>query len=234
MPSIYDFDTDYTSEQLTPPLLRLPKRLAWLKTLLASLKKKNGYVFGSTMSFKAGFSVSTWSVLTAYVVGDRVRFGISVYEALLASTGVVPGSDSVTWLLIEKDFVGSDERLKYNSGKMLFEYVLNRYLNYSATSVPLIYITTNTIDTNGFYMGVDGDGQFGEMGVDTNQNDFLGTSYTLNQYAFTIYVPIALANTFTTETPNVAPAISTNRENIVRGVADKYRLAGILYNVVTY
>jgi len=200
---------------------------------LASLKKKQGYVFGPN-SFKNGFNVITWNVATNYALGDTVRFGVSVYEALVANVGIIPSSDEDTWLLVEKEFIGADERNKYNAGKMLFEYVLNRYLNTTATTVPLIYITTNTIDVNGFYMGADGDGTYGELGVNTNQNDFLGTSYTLTQYAFTIYVPIALSNSFTSEAADVAPAISTNRENIVRGVADKYNLAGLLYNVITY
>lgn len=232
MANIYDFDTDYVTEKFIPPLLRLPKRLAWLQVLNSSLKKKQNYIFANTNSYRSGFTVIRWSNVTAYTKGNIVRFGISVYEALVNNTGVVPSSDDTTWLLIEKDFVGADERVKYNAGKMLFEYILNRYLNTTATTVPLIYIMNNSINTNGFYMGVTGDKK-GFMGTNVNQKHYLGTSYSLTQYAYTIYVPLAIANSLTSETPDVVPNITANRENIVRGVADKYNLAGLLYNVVT-
>lgn len=231
--NLYSFDADYIAEKLLPPLLRTPKRLDWLKTLLIGLQLKWNDVF-DTEGFKKGFIINKWSSVTAYTAGNNVRFGIAVYKAAVNNTGIVPTSDPDTWILIETDFVGSDARVPFNGQKMVFEYLLNKYLNVSPTTVPKIYITNNTVDVNGFYMGVDGDGGFGEMGINSNQDDFLGTSYTLGQTAFTIFVPIALANTFTSEAPNVAPAISANRENIVRGVADKYSISGILYNVITY
>lgn len=231
--SFYNLDTASASEQLIPPQLRNPKRLAWLQTLLAPLQQKHYDTF-SPNSFYQGFADPIWDVATAYTVGYRVRFGISIYECLVADTGTVPPSDSDIWLLICKDFVGASERVKYNSGKMLFEYILNRYLNTTTTVPPLIYIVNNTVDTNGFYMGVDGDGFQGELGTDTNQDDFLGTAYTLGQTCFTIFVPIGLANTFTSETADVVPNLTDNRENIVRNIADKFTLAGMLYDVKSY
>ena len=231
------YDVNYVQEKLTPPLLRAPIRLDWLKTLTYPIQKKYDDIYG-VQSFVRSFSLAKWSAVTAYVVGNRVRYGISIYECLIANTGVDPTSDSVTWFKICEDFVGIDERIKFSSQHMVFQYVLNRYLNITYATIPQIYTVKNSIDTNGFYMGVDGDGSYGEMGVGTgaltNQDDFMGTSYSLNQYAFTIYVPIALANSFTSETPDVVPNIAPNRERMVRNVADKYKLAGMTYNVVTY
>lgn len=231
------YDVNYVQEKLLPPLLRTPIRLDWLKTLTRPIQLKYNDIYG-VQSFVRSFSYAKWNVLTAYTVGNRVRFGISIYECLIANTGTDPSSDDVTWLRIAEDFVGIDERVKFSSQHMVFQYVLNRYLNTTASTIPQIYTLKNSIDTNGFYLGADGDGTYGELGYNTgsvtNQDDFLGTSYSLNQYAFTIYVPIALANSFTSGTPNVVPNISANRENMVRNVADKYVLAGITYNVVTY
>lgn len=222
-------DINYVEEKLIPPLLRTPIRLDWLKTLTAPIQKKYNDIY-SIESFVRSFSVSKWSVLTAYTVGVRVRYGVAVWECLIANTGVDPTSDTVTWFQIAQDFVGVDERIKFSSQHMVFQYVLNRYLNTTAYTVPKIYTLTNTIDTNGFYLGTDGDGSFGELGDNTgsvtNQNDFLGTSYSLNQYAFTVYVPAALFLTLGNST--------ANREQTVRNVVDKYRLAGITYSVTTY
>lgn len=224
--SIYGYDTNYVLEQLLPPELRTSMRLAWIRTLLASVRSKYNDIFGSTQSYTAGFSYTNWSSITAYVVGNRVKYGISIYESLTGNTGLDPEVNKMDWLLIEKDFVGSFERIKYNGQKMVLQYVLNRYLNITATTLPTIYITTNTVDVNGFYLGVDGASELGELGDNTNQNDFLGTSYSLNQYSFTVFVPVALFATLGTTT--------ANRENRVRNVVDKYKYAGTNYNVLTY
>lgn len=223
--SIYGFDTDYISEKLTPPQLRTTKRLAWLRVLTSDLQAKFNDIFG-VQSYYNGFSLANWSSVTAYTAGNRVKYGVSIYECLVANTGLTPEVNTTEWLLIELDFVGANERVKYNSQKMVLEYVLNRYLNTTATTMPTIYILTNTVDVNGFYMGIDGQSELGELGVNTNQDDFLGTSYTLNGYDFTIYVPLALYTSLGTT--------AANRENRVRNVADKYVIAGINYNVTTY
>lgn len=229
MSPIFAYDVNYVQEKLMPPLLRTPIRLDWLKTLTRPIQLKYNDIFG-TQSFVQSFSSAKWNILTAYTPGVRVRLGIAIYECLIANTGVDPTSDATKWLLIEKDFVGTDERIKFSSQHMVFEYVLNRYLNTTYATIPKIYVLTNTIDTNGFYMGADGDGTFGELATNTGnittQDDFLGTSYSLNQYAFTIYVPAALFTTLGTT--------AANREQTVRNTADKFVLAGLLYNVTTY
>lgn len=230
---IYSFDTAYLSEKLLPPQLRTPKRMAWLQVLLISLQKKHNYTLEANQSFASGFSINKWSALTNYTSGNVVRFGVAVYEALKNSTGVVPIGNDAYWLKIQDDFVGADVRVLFNGGKMLFEWILNKYLNISPVSVPKIYITNNVVEVNGFYVGVDGDVK-GELGTAPNQDDFLGLSYNLNPYAFTIHVPISVSNGLTTESADTVPNISNNRENIVRGIADRVNLAGIKYNVITY
>lgn len=223
--SIYGFDTDYISEKLTPSLLRTPMRLAWLRVLTSDIQAKYTDIFG-VQSYYKGFSIANWSSVASYVIGNRVKYGVSIYECLVDNTGLSPDINTTEWLLIEKDFVGANERVKYNGQKMVLEYILNRYLNTTATTIPTIYIQTNPVDVNGFYMGIDGISELGELGTNTNQDDFLGTSYTLNQYCFTIYVPAALYTTLGTS--------AANRENRVRNVADKYVIAGINYSISTY
>lgn len=222
---IYGFDTDWIVEKLLPPQLRTVMRMAWLRVLVSDIKSKYIDIYG-VQSYYNGFSIAKWSSATAYVIGNRVRYGVSIYEALTDNTGLSPDINTSDWLLIEKDFVGADERVKYNGQKMVLEYILNRYLNTTATTIPTIYILNNPVDVNGFYMGIDGASELGELGTNTNQNDFLGTSYTLNQYCFTIYVPLALYTSLGTT--------AANRENRVRNVADKYIIAGVNYNVTTY
>jgi hypothetical protein len=220
-----NFDT--ILDRMTPPKLRQTRFIAWLTVLFAPLKLKYDDIFNK---YKTGDTSTAWSNVTAYVVGDRVRYGIGIYEALTANTGIVPISDSQTWYKVNDDFVGTDERIMYNSQRIVFEYLLNRYFNVTPTTAPLIYITTNNIDTNGFYLGDSAINENGELAFGTygfsNANDYLGTSYSLNQYAFTINVPIALY------TP--LGATNTDRDNVIRNIADKYVIAGVLYDITTY
>lgn len=218
---MYAFSTTYLTEKLLPPALRQVRILAFLRVLAIPLQSK----WNDFLEFISGSSYTNFSDVTFYVVGDRVKYGQSIYECILPIVGVIP-YDTTYWLLINKDFVGCDARVKFNSQKMVFEYVLNLYLNTTPTTLPLIYTTRNTVDVNGFYIGVDGVSELGELGTSVNQDDFLGTSYTLGQYAMTIYVPLALYTALA--------STAADREAIVRNIADRYVLAGIEYNVLTY
>ena len=224
---IYSNDIYYNSEKFLPPLLRRPVRLSWLQVLLRSLQKKNDDNFNNQSYLSGWTGLSKWSSAVTYNNGNLTRFGIAVYESLIANNlNVSPPSDNTKWLLLENDFVGVNERVKYNSGKMLFEYVLNRYLNVTATTLPAIYINNLTIDLTGFYLGFDNNNPSGYLGDETNQIDFMGDNYSLNTYAFVIFVPLAL---FMTLGGNLA-----DREQTVRNVADKYVLTGMKYSISKY
>lgn len=219
---MFAFNTSYISEKLVPPALRSVKILAYVRVLLAPLQTK----WNDFLEFINGSNYLAWDILNIYAVGDRVKYGESIYEALQASAGETPYNNTDYWLLINKDFVGCDARVKFNSQKIVFEYVLNLYLNTTPTTLPLIYTTRNTMDVNGFYLGVDGVSELGELGKDNNQDDYLGTSYTLGQYAMTIYVPLALYTSLA--------STANDRESRVRNIADRYCPVGINYNVNTY
>lgn len=219
---MYVFNTTYLIEKLTPPVLRKVRVLAYLRVLLASLQIK----WNDILEYFGGSNYSTWAASDPYLKGDRIKYGYAIYEALIANTNITPYGNESTWLIINKDFVGIDAKVRFNGQKMIFEYVLNLYLNTTATTIPLIYTTRNNVDTNGFYLGVDGDSSFGELGLDSNQNDYLGTSYIIGQYAMSIYVPLSIYNSLAS-----SPA---DRESRVRNIADRYIVAGINYNVLTY
>jgi hypothetical protein len=220
--SIYNFDIDYLTEKLTPPVLRQSRIIAFLKVICRPLQ----LIWKNTEKYFNGSGYAIWSNVTTYNRGDKVRYGYEIYDALQSSTGEVPFENTDYWLMINKDFVGLDARARFNGGKMLFEYILNLYLNTTYATLPTIYTTRNTVDVNGFFMGTDGASELGELGTETNQDDFLGTTTTINQYAMTIYVPSALYTSLATT--------SADREARVRNIADRYVYAGIQYNVTTY
>lgn len=219
---MYAFDIDYLTEKLTPPQLRQIRIIAFLKVICRPLQ----LIWKNTEKYFNGSGYAIWSNATTYNRGDKVRYGYEIYEALQTSTAEVPFDNTDYWLMINKDFVGLDARVRFNGGKMLLEYILNLYLNTSYSAIPTIYITRNTIDVNGFFMGTDGNSELGELATVTNQDDYLGTSTSINQYAMTIYVPSVL---YTSLATTVA-----DREARVRNIADRYVYAGINYNVVAY
>lgn len=218
---MYAFNTTYLTEKLTPPALRQVRVLAFLRVISAPLTSK----WNDFLEYINGSNYSVFDISNAYSVGNRIRYGYAIYECIQASTGYLP-TNTDYWLLINKDFVGVDARRKFNGQKLVFEYVLNLYLNTTPYTVPLIYTTRNAVDGNGFYIGSKGYGDRGQMSKSTNQDDYIGTGYTIGQYAMTIYVPLALYNSLA--------STASDREQRVRNVADKYVPAGILYNVTTY
>jgi hypothetical protein len=219
---MYSFNATYLVEKLTPPALRQARILAYLRVLTVSLS----YKWLDFLEFINSSSYPDFDISSPYTVGDRVKYGYAIYECVKNASLIIPYGNPDYWLLINKDFVGIDARRKFNSQKIVFEYVLNLYLNTTPTTIPLIYTTRNTVDANGFYIGSIGYGERGELAKQVNQNDFIGTGYTLGQYAMTIYVPLALYNSLATT--------ANDREQRVRNVADKYVMAGITYNVLTY
>jgi hypothetical protein len=219
---MYSFNITYLTEKLTPPALRQVRILAFMRVITAPL----AYKWRDFLEYINGSSYTEFDYSSPYTVGDRVRYGYAIYECIQDASLIIPYGNPDYWLLINKDFVGVDARRKFNSQKLVFEYVLNLYLNTTPTTLPLIYTTRNTVDSNGFYIGAKGYGDRGEIGKSVSQNDFIGTGYTLGQYAMTIYVPLALYNSLATT--------ANDREQRVRNVADKYVMAGIEYNVLTY
>lgn len=223
--SIYQIDTSYVSEQLTPPKLRSAKLLAWLKVLLKPLSNLFDINF---LDYKLGSTVADYSGATAYSFGDRVRYtDKSIYELIVTtSTGIVP-TNTTNWIKINDVFIGCDERIKYNAQKLLFEYSLNKFFLVPAIG-DQIYIENQTTFETPFIMGNVGNLSSSMPTNSINQINYLGNAYTYtsSSYDYTIYVPIAIFTALGTDT--------TNRENAIRNFADTYNLAGLIYNVTTY
>ena len=221
MATIYAYDAFYISEKNTPPKLRKPIRLAWLRTLLKPLQTR----FVDTFNYyRLGQTAPLWNKIPTYPVNYRVKFGKSIWEAIAVNTFKPPPEWPEYWILVQPDYVGCEERLKWNSQHMVYEYLLNkRFPNtYNTTK---IYIVTNTTDANAFWVGDSIDG----TSTSTNpyqQLYFVGDAYTVGYYNFTIYVPLLLFNSLGITT--------AERENVIRSVADKYKLAGMFYNIVTF
>lgn len=224
---LFELDTDYIGEQLMPPKIRKVKSLAWLKVILKPLSNLFNIDF---KDYTLGTSYSLWSSVTPYVFGNRVLWSDKrVYELIVTSSTNDLPSDTTKWLLCQDTFIGVDERVKYSSQKLLFEYALNKFFMVSPLPTDQIYIDNNFVNVgNVFLMGLTGQSSSLMPDNSVNQIHYMGLTPAYNTaiYDYTINVPIAV---FTALGTNDA-----NRETAIRNFADLYNLSGMQYNVVTY
>ncbi len=231
----YIINTDDFAVNFLPPKKRLPIYKAWVKTLLSPLQVLYDTVFGT---FKDGNSAADYSNVTAYVVGDQVKYtDKAIYQCWVDSTGNLP-TDTAYWFKIQDKFVGIEPRMKYNAQHLLFEWALNEWFGTTFVNTPGssdIYIDGGVAAGSAFYSGYTTTESSFSVYTDAEATAFIQAEDLATAGSnFTINVPIAVANALTNEAPDSVPNISTNRENIIRQIADLYTYAGITYTVVTY
>lgn len=223
--SLYSLDTDFIGANLLPTSLRKALHLAWIKVILKPLS----ILFDKTfLKYKDGDTITAYNNGTTYVFGDTVKYtDKSIYECIVASSTGVNPSNITNWVKLNDIFIGTDERVKYTAQKLLFEYALNRYFEVPITD-PKIYITRNVIYTTPFVMGNSGSYSSNMPNNSLYSTSFLGTTYTFSSTSvdYTIHIPSVLFTSLGTTLQN--------RENAIRNFADKYNLAGITYQIITY
>jgi hypothetical protein len=219
--SIFNVNFSQLWYDLTPPVLQKGVQLAWGETLLKPLQYLRDLTFED---YANGSSYPSYSGLSAYTTGDRIIFtDRGVYESISGSTSGITPTDTNSWLLINDNYIGVRERVKYNSQKMLYEYGLNRWFQCSG-----IYIDNNSLIGSGFLMGNTGpySSALSNTSVPTSATYLQNTYSGATSNCYTIYVPTPVFN-------NLAPT-NIERENIIRSFADTVNLAGMTYNVVAY
>lgn len=225
MANIYDFDVDVSAPELMPPVLRKDAHKAWFKVLLKPIQYLWALIF---QEYKEGLSsYSAWTNALGYSVGSRVRYtDKAIYECIQGAFGNTQSPiNTLYWVKIQDNFIGANERVKYNSQIIVFEYALNKwFINLFAPDQ--IYIVTNATSSQ-MIMGVTSP-YSSTMAADSIFSIYyMGNSYTPTQYDFTIYFPIALFNA-------LPPVLNTDKVKLIRNFADKYKLAGMTYNIITY
>lgn len=218
--SVYDVDFDQFAETQSPPDKRTPKALAWLRALLGQVSDDNGVIFGQ---YKQG---STDPVYTAGTYGLRavVIFNGGVFESKIANNTTDP-TNLDNWRRISESFIGTDERIGFRSEKLIFEYALNKWFGTvfrQPTSVSDIFITNNTLSIPVFIVGAS-ETESSDIFEDTSTEPIIDEYSFTPEFSFSINIPLAVYN-----------ALGVAKESIVRNFADRYVVAGITYNIVTY
>lgn len=222
--SLYDYDSNIVGEQLTPPVLRKPKFLAWLYVIVKPIQTLWSQIFED---YKVGNLYTNYNALTTYSVGNRVAYtNKSIYECIKVTTGN-DCLNTTYWVLINDNMFGVDERVKYNSQIILLEKALNKWYLVGSGS-PQIYISNNPDIASVFVMGLNS--QYSStMSKDSNAMETymgLAPTYPNVSYDYVIWFPNAVWLTLGTD--------YNNRLNNITNFVNKYNLSGIRYFVDTY
>ena len=226
--SIYDINYQSTGKTILPPSKRLPKWLAWIYSLLKPMQYVRDLFFDI---FIGGANYNIFDAGQFYSYGDRaVWFDNTVVECLndIPKLGSVSAPDITpeNWIVVCENFIGVDERIKYNPQIIVLEWALNRWFRNEAAT-DQIYIQTNSTRSNFFLLGESSMYSSSMANQSVFSSFFIGNAYSAAiQYDFTIFVPVALFNTL--------GASAGDREEAVRNIANKYNTAGINYDIQTY
>ena len=223
------FDITYTNvvNQLLPPQKRLPVWLGWMSSLVSPIQYLRDLFLGD---YKNGINALPYNSATTYAKGSITLYtDKSVYECLISGTNStnVPGIDTAHWFKRQDIFIGTDERLMYNSQIIVLEYALNNYFRVSPAAANQIYIN-NTSVSSPFLMGNTGPNSSNMTNNSAFATSFMvnSPSFTSSTSQFTVFVPNAVLATLAT--------LSPDQIKIVRQFVDKYKLAGIQYSVIGY
>lgn len=221
MPNIYDIDFNQQSVDQFPPDKRDPQPLALMQALLSAAQWCRDLVLGS---FKTGSTAPDYSP-GAYALYDQVKYEKSIYECITDGTTNDP-TNTTDWRLIQENFIGIDERIKYNGQKIVLEWALNTQFDgvfrQPATGLNSdIWIENIAAVLSGFRLGQTEAGTDVSSVGQTTSSDSIGGAY-----------PFVQLNNFQINFP--AALFALTNEEAVRNFVDKYIPISLNYIIVTY
>ena len=221
--SFYDLDINQNAVDLLPPDKRYNKIVAFITALLSPLQWLHDMIFNSYYigSTAAAYAPGTWNKY------QQVIYRNSVYESLIDGNTDLP-TVTTSWELVQDNYIGVIDRIKYNCSKLVLEYSLNKQFGATFRQPPNtsdIYITINTLPFASFvYGGVDG---ISSDVYSTDQTDVIIDSYgSIGNPNYTVNVPVSVYN--------AAGINGAARESSFRKFIDKYNAIGLVYQITTY
>lgn len=224
--NILDVDFNLFALEQLPPDKRFEGNVALVQALIAPLQTARDLLLDS---YANGSNAPAYDATKTYARKEYAIYGRSIYQSLL-DNNTTDIQDVNGWDLVQENYIGIKERLKYNGQKIVLEYALNKW--YGATfrqpgnGVSDIYLSTQPRYVQSFLVG-------GTEAKSSLSYANGSSEYVLNQYvditqliSLIIYFPVAVYNT-------VGPDEAA-RQGIIRSFCDRYIYAGITYKVLTY
>ena len=189
MPNIFDIDLTQQARELLPPDKRDVPTKSFLSSLLSPVQWCRDLVLGS---YKTGAVAPPWAA-GAYPVYYQVSYKNAVWYNLLDGNTDTPGT-TTTWLKIQANFLGVDERVKYNGVTLTLEYALNHQFGGTfrqpVAGISDIYFNTVSRVLAGWHFGQNTGGT--ALGQTTSA-DAIGALYPfVRPVHFNINIPAAL------------------------------------------
>lgn len=220
MPTIYDIDMNQQAVDLLPPDKRDPQPLGLLQALLTPVQWCRDLVLGT---FKTGSTAPAYSAGT-YNKCDKVKYNKSIYEALVTTTNLP--TVTTDWMLIQPNFIGVDERIKYNGQAIVLTWALNMEFD-GVFRQPVtglnsdIYLTNIAPVLSGFRVGLDESGTGVSSIGQTTSSASIGGTY-----------PFVQVNNFQINIPTALYALTN--DSAIRNFVNKYIPISLNYIIVAY
>ncbi len=213
---IFDLDIEPVLVEQLPPDKRYTKNIAWLKALAKPLQWAHNLLFKSYYEGATcpDYAPGTWNKY------QQVIYQKKVYESLIDDNTDAPTAD--TWMLIQDDFVGLKQRVKYNGQRLVLEFALNKEFNTTFRQPPAqsdIYITNLAPVPVGFLVG--STEPFCSSVGQSTASDYIGGSY-----------PLSYINNFQINIP--AAALALTNESAIRNYVNRYLPAGLNFTIQSY
>jgi len=107
-------------------------------------------------AFKAGIAAlpAAWAVATAYIIGNTVTHSNKVWIALQDSTGVVPGTDPLTWEDTENKWIALKVGAEYTYNDIRYEWVgMNKMVRPMIYSLWMRHVVSDQVSSIGTVKG---------------------------------------------------------------------------------
>jgi len=174
--NIYDINYSQQGAEIMPPDKRDTKTLSLVSSLLSALQWSRDLLF---TSYATGSTAPVYAT-GSYNKNDTVIFNKSVYYSLIAGNTDLP-TVATSWLKIQDNFIGANERVRFNTQRLVLEYALNKRFNGTfrppgSSSLSDIYLTNLPSVVVGFRIGQT-EAATSSVGQ-TTSSDNIGSIYT--------------------------------------------------------
>lgn len=245
--NIYDINFLQLQTEILPPSKRTVNTTAYLKLFGDYYQFLHSIVFTDYYLGGGGY-LKFDTTFAGYADGDRVRGNDNkIYELIDATKKITalglyanPKDNLEAWTEITVDYRGVFARSRYNSQKLVLEFVLNEYFETEfrqpdddTTPTPSDIYIVDAPDPHPYFIVQDSQASSPVINSPTYTNNFVTDSAAfLTSYWRTIYVPESGSSPI----PGWWTAFNaySDGERKIRAVVDLYNLAGVNYQILTY
>lgn len=219
MPTIYDIDFSQQGPEILPPDKRDKNTIGLVQSLLSACQWVRDLVLGT---YKTGSTAPSYAA-GPYNKFDQVIFEKSVYYSLIDNNMDDP-TISTSWQKIQENFIGVDERMKFNGQVLVLEYALNKRFGGTfrppgSSSRSDIYLQNIPVVVQGFLVG---------------QTEPACSSVGQTLSSDTIGLRFPFVHVFNFQINFLASLYAVTNEQAVRDFTNLYVPSSLTYTIVTY